>query len=43
MATAEQVLAMMEMNAIVGVEHPYCIIDAESRKITVQMNTNFLE
>ena len=35
MATAEQVLAMMEMNAIVGVEHPYCIIDAESRKITV--------
>lgn len=35
MATAEQVLAMMEMNAIVGAEHPYCIIDAESRKITV--------
>lgn len=35
MATAEQVLAMMEMNAIVGVEHPYCIIDANSRKITV--------
>ena len=32
MATAEQVLAMMEMNAI---EHPYCIIDADSRKITV--------
>lgn len=32
MATAEQVLAMMEMNAI---EHPYCIIDAKTRKITV--------
>ena len=35
MATAEQVLAMMEMNAIAGAEHPYCLIDADNRKITV--------